>query len=705
MKSEQDPNGDVSSRLSQIAEVIMAMAALDFDHKAPVSKSGDAFDAVSAGLNMLSEELQASTVSKAYLDKIIASITNILLVTDEQGVIKLVNQAACIHLEYREFQLLEKHIGELFVRFGEADKISRLFDKGLKKNIRNEEFVLESKSGRHFPVLLSALPMANEDDDLPGFVFVAQDITETKRVEQELIQAKNMAEKANCAKSDFLASMSHEIRTPMNGVIGMLSLLVETKLTDEQREYAEAAFKCGKHLISVINDILDFSKIEAQKVDLDVIEFDLRHTFDSISEMLAIKADEKNLCFSAILESDVPVLLKGDPGRLLQVILNLGNNAMKFTNKGSVVVRALLEKETEHLVVVRFSVKDSGIGISPGKKQDIFQSFSQGDTSTTRKYGGTGLGLAISRQLVALMGGSIAYHSELGKGSEFWFTIVFKKQVVPQNQSPEFEGKFALVLEQNQNCAEAVKHMMKRFGFNVHITSSQTEFGDFLTEKNTQKEPVHLAILNASDKSKTVMGKTMDQFKAAHPETCYFIVTSLGHRIEREAWQQLKFSGCLTKPFRFRQIEQAFLHCRQKSADNGSSDIAPELPRTRRSQIKVLLVEDNHINRQVAQKVLKKHGYIVDAVENGKEAVAMHAHNKYDLILMDCQMPIMDGYEATKIIRQGEEPGERIKIVALTAYAMNDDRQKCQVAGMDDHIAKPLTAAKLIGAIRRTLEK
>ncbi len=644
----------------------------------------------------------------------VENTSDLIFTTSMDGQFTSFNLAGEIITGYTEVEALNMNVRDLY---GIEYSITHLLNRDVySPNNLSHRFQssLEKKDTTHIWIETSAKIQLSAGKAV-SILATVRDVSESKKIEEELTRARNAAEETTRAKSEFLANMSHEIRTPMNAIIGMNDLLMDSKLNDQQYDFSQTIRNGAESLLAVLNDILDFSKIEAGQLQFEIIDFDLRETVDDTVELLAAQAAEKKLDLTVFMNNEVPQLLEGDPGRLRQVLMNLLSNAIKFTETGNVSVEISCLDETDTSANIEIKVIDSGIGISSKAQDTLFTPFSQADSSTTRRFGGTGLGLAISNQLVKLMGGQVGVESEMGTGSAFWFRIDFKKQnevsIDDHQQSEnnvELDGKKLILVDDSITNCKIISHYLSLWGMETVVAQSSEDALKEIRNADKNASGFDLAIIdrkiNNEDGFELIKSINNDQSIGYLP---IVLLSSMDQPSRLSALKEMGISSSITKPVKQKDL-QSTLHRiltfspSQVPANNTLSDS----DKNEESNIlldpislRILLVEDNPINQRVAGLLISRMGHRYQAVANGAEAIETLKKSKFDIVLMDCQMPEMDGYTATRKIRKIFTEPPYIPIIALTANAMQGDREKCIEAGMDDYLSKPMRKTELQTAL------
>jgi two-component system sensor histidine kinase/response regulator len=639
---------------------------------------------------------------------IIENMQDYVLVATVDGAVTLANPSAVKMLGYEsERDLLGKDLGQTVGAIPrERERLKRaLAGSGF---VRNYRMRFKKRDGTSLLVEENIRLVRGPDGNPVAIEGIGRDMTERIQAEEELRLAKEAAEAATRARTQFLANMSHEIRTPMNGVIGMTNLLLDTELTAVQREYAETLRTCGESMLALINDILDFSKIDAKKLTFEILDFDLREAVQDALALVNESAQTKKIALAGIVPPEVPTQLRGDPGRLRQILTNLVSNAVKFTEGGEVTVRVAKEDERPTQVMLRFEVKDTGIGISPEAQGRLFKAFSQADNSTTRKYGGTGLGLAVSKQLVEMMSGQIGVESKAGEGSTFWFTVLLEKQSPALASSETTKGNLVnrrvLIVDENSTNRLELEHQTETWKMRSKSAGNAEEALRMLREASAA-DPFDLVILD--QQLLEIDGMLLARTLKADPaiaKTRLVLLASMGQSLDPGQMKAAGIDACLTRPVKqARLFDCLTLVMPQAPPKSSPVTAAPGSEHRPVRKLRVLLAEDNLLNQKVTLGQLRKLGYSADAVANGLEVLEAIGRIPYDVILMDCQMPEMDGYEATRQVRVYEQEKQKRPafIIAMTAHAMVGDREKCLASGMNHYLSKPVRLDEL----RRMLER
>jgi len=707
-------------RLNDFSDVTSAVKWVKRDaslaYVVVVDAQGEVYAAYNPGQVVLDPAAAAGSPALQASDSLLQAAVPIMFHGELQGTLLLGTSLKHVHAQIARERRLALGISLVVFLLGVA--VSRFFAYRITRPIIELRRAAEAVARGNYDI---SIPSGDSDEvgALAGaFGTMVSHLKETTdRVQvmvHDLATARDDAQASERAKAEFLATMSHEIRTPMNGVLGMLGLLLDSELTAEQRDRALIAHRSGESLLTIINDILDFSKSEAGKMDLEEIDFDVRSTLEDVTSLLGERASAKGLELACIVHQKVPRMLRGDPGRVRQVLTNLVGNAIKFTADGEVLVRARLVEADAEGVLLRFEVSDTGIGIPEEAQTRLFAAFSQADTSTTRRFGGTGLGLAICRQLATLMGGEIGVRSEQGEGSTFWMNARFQVVSTPAPVVPRvgsLAGISVLAVDDHRASRQVLGQLFTNWEMRHDLVEDGVRALERLRRAALEGRPYDMAIIdmrmpgmNGFELAKAVK----EDLRLAG--TRMVLLTSGGLRGQAKEAREMGFAGYLTKPIRQSVLYDCLAMVMGRPEDATADGAAPLV--TRHSGVearairraRILVAEDNQVNQQVASGLLEHLGHHADIAANGREAVEAVRRFPYDIVLMDCQMPEMDGFEATAEIRRLDLNKGTLPIIAMTANAMQGDRDRCLAAGMDDYISKPISRQKLETMLGRWLE-
>lgn len=677
----------LTSQPAQMADLLLSTFANAIQKNQELERALHEQEQSHRAIRKLNQQLKDSEANHRAL---LESNTDGMLVVDRDKKVRFVNPAAEALLQQPAETVLNTEL-HFSITAGETREVTL-------------------PSAHAEPVIVEMRVTEIQWEGHPAALATLHDVSARKKVEAALQRAKETAEAAAQAKADFLANVSHEIRTPMNGIIGMTDLLFDTVLSEDQKDFATTVRNSAHSLLGIINQILDFSKIEAGKLDLDLIDFDLHTTLESVTELFAKTCVDKKLELAVVMQSEVSTALGGDPGRLRQILINLLGNAVKFTERGEVVVRVSVAKETDTHALLRFAVRDTGIGIPPDRMDCLFQSFSQVDTSMTRQYGGTGLGLVISKQLATLMGGEMGVESTPGKGSTFWFTAQFEKRprqaLILDPEMETLQGLSVLIVHHHPATRASLEYHLASWGMMTQSAENGLEALGLLNATVAAQRPFQIALLDWHFCA--IEGWLVTQAIRQRPGLDHLriaLLTAVGQRSNDARAREVGIEMSLTTPIRRSQLLNCLLTLMREPTRTPQEQ--PHL--TTRHAIpeadniaSVLVAEDNLDNLAVITRLLKKLGYRADVANNGQETLAALEKNRYAAVLMDCWMPIMDGFTATRHIRERDRQfGTHTPIIAVTADAREGNRQRCLESGMDDFITKPLQSALLEAALKR----